>query len=209
MRHVLATVVVPREPSPENNCLMSREAKNLSYKAEVPSFLQQLHSQVYGSHSIASCARYHEEDKDQDPVLTSLGRSGDKAKADQHTPAPSGNGYDNDNDLEHAQVVVVKEGKHLTKEEAMEATNQSNKPSTDSKAFATRPEKVAEAHLGLPKSRGTTESRQRSPTMIHAKRLIHAHRDQKRMPEDTKPIAPKRQRKTKLGSGLSFDIEDA
>lgn len=93
--------------------LSARDAKNLQYTPQLPSFLQQLHAEVHGSR--ASRTPQHEEGDEADPVLAFLGETG--GAAPKHEPAPRGDGYDSDDDLAHAQVVVLKEGKHLSKDE--------------------------------------------------------------------------------------------
>lgn len=135
-------------------------------------------------------------------MLAFLGGQGESAKA--RTPkeaAPRGDGYDSDNDLEHAQVVVLKEGKHLSKEQFMEESKKQEAPPPEV-------EKVAAPKAAPHKSR-TKVGAPPGSTMEHAKNLIQAHRDEKRPQDGHQTPEPKRRKKAKVGAGLSFDIDDA
>lgn len=138
---------MPPPPDERGSGLSKREAKGLSYKAEVPAFLQQLHAQVHGRARPAVEPRVHDEDG-EDPVLAFLGATPageDRGKSGPVRDAtPRGDGYDSDNDLEHAQIVVLKEGKHLTKEDYLQETTK--RPAAQSAA-----EQVAEPGAMQPK----------------------------------------------------------
>ena len=65
------------------------------------------------------------DEDDEDPVMAFLGASSEnQKKRPSSEAAPRGDWYDSDNDLEHAQVVVLKEGKHLSKDEYMDQRTQ-------------------------------------------------------------------------------------
>lgn len=199
---------MPRGRGDEGRGLSAREAKNLSYTSEVPSFLQNLHAQVHGSRHNAARARHHDED-DEDPVMAFLGaNSENQTKRPSSEAAPRGDGYDSDNDLEHAQVVVLKEGKHLSKEEYMDQRTQTDEaPPGRLSWLISATGQVAEAGAP-PKPPKQTAGPPRPKSMTHAKDLIRAHQNQKAESQASAPDK-KRRKKAKTGVGLSFDVDDA
>lgn len=116
--------------------------QNLQYTApKVPSFLQKLHSQVNSGHRGSGSSSssggpssfrndpeansefgqaLRSEEEDDLAALVGGGKGGvrhdDVGKAD-HGPADSNSDSNDEDDWQGAQVVVLKEGKHLTTEE--------------------------------------------------------------------------------------------
>lgn len=199
----LPAVMPPRSDERESG-LSKREAKGLSYKAEVPAFLQQLHAQVHGRAKPVGEPRVHDDDG-EDPVLAFLGATPTGEERGKPRPerdtAPRGDGYDSDNDLEHAQIVVLKEGKHLTKEDYLQET--AKRPVAQSAA-----EQVAEPGAMQPK-KSDKAGQPRKQAMGSAKELIHAHRTRKRSQDQDKPAERRRRKNLKPGVGLSFDVDEA
>jgi len=98
-----STPVMSGADADENPRLSAREARNLTYKPQVPSFLQKLHAQVHG--------RPHDAPEPWDDV----------APIDRKREREASDAVDSEDELEHAQVVVLKEGKHLSREEYVAA----------------------------------------------------------------------------------------
>lgn len=92
----------------DGSSVSSRGARNLKYTAEVPSFLQSLHASV------------HRRNGDQsDTGARDVGSAAAVAAADDAKRNGKRDHEDDndDDDLADAQVVVLREGKHLTREE--------------------------------------------------------------------------------------------
>ena len=180
--------------------LSARDKKNLRYEAEVPGFLQQLHSKVHGPKQSNSSERFHSDDT-QDPVLAFLGEQDRKAFT-QAKPESStrGDGYRSDDDLADAQIVVMKEGKHLSREEYQDATN-------PKRIEVNPPDTVAEP-ISTTTARQKSTRKPSSKTLAQAKNLIDAHRDSRRSQAGNNSSARKPRRRPTKSGGLSFDIDE-
>ncbi|KAL4401106.1 hypothetical protein ACI68E_002435 [Malassezia pachydermatis] len=100
--------------------MSAREARGLRYESETPKFLQQLHAQVHGTRFEAERSRPPSKADETDPVLSWLDPTGAATSSSSRASQSGGNtvdAYDSDNDLDYAQIVVLKEGKHLTEEQ--------------------------------------------------------------------------------------------
>ncbi|WFD41665.1 hypothetical protein MPSI1_000297 [Malassezia psittaci] len=179
--------------------LSARDKKNLRYEAEVPGFLQQLHSHVHATKQSNSSKRFHKDDS-QDPVLAFLGEH-DRETNTQARPESSsrGDGYRSDDDLADAQIVVMKEGKHLSREEYRDATNSQRKEVYPKETVAEPISTIAARHKSARKPT--------SKTLAQAKNLIDVHRDSRISQAGDKSSAQRPPRKPKKSGGLSFDID--
>ena len=122
-----------RQNSPDTAPKLSKQqARSLSYQApETPSFLRALKAQVAGSTN-AKRSRGNDE---FDELLA--GGGGDRLDANDINDDD-----DDDDDLAGAQIVVLKEGKHLTKEEMHAVRIQQRKQPADSQPAS---ESIAQA----------------------------------------------------------------
>ncbi|WFD05977.1 hypothetical protein MVES1_001315 [Malassezia vespertilionis] len=96
--------------------LSRRDAKNLSYQASVPSFLQGLHSQVHGTQRDAL------REKKRASLDNDLLESADTFSGGAQKRTRDEDAHSSDEDMAHAQIVVLKEGKHLSREEYLAQT---------------------------------------------------------------------------------------
>ena len=157
--------------------MKSREARSLQFDAPpIPKFLQALHSQVHGA-SRSSNGDEDDEAYPGDEISGLLGASsgrGRGAKADVHEDAGDHSGEEWDG----AQIVVLKDGKHITETEAKQAAQQvkaaaqakedSRTPSIATKD-ATDATSVSRPGAGLP-----TGSKRRGPIVDETDELLPA-----------------------------------
>lgn len=186
--------------------LSAREKNSLTYTQETPSFLRQLHAQVRGTHFEDTSQHRRGGDTD-DPLLDWMAPgarraddSGDREREEYHS----------DDDLAHAQVVVLKEGKHLTKEDYDREKGRA--PSTDgvSDPSAQHPRVTGPVAEGgsvaqVRKSASRIAEPKHSKVMQDAKKWVHEKRNELR---ESAPKASKKKRSRPPGAGLSFSMDD-
>jgi len=204
-------------------------SRQLTYEAPpVPRFLQKLHSQVNSSRGNINDKRGGEASSEFDDLL-GVGPSGNRQS--NSVGKQNGDNSEGEDEWDGAQVVVLKEGKHLSKEEVAHS-------SKDSKAEPTKGDGlqgvIAGPEAAVPSS--TTKRRvvgatafseqkaSKSSGMDEAKELIASskqtednnkeggqeRRKRKEEKDTKKEERNKRARieKSKMGKGLSFSIED-
>ncbi|WFD22911.1 hypothetical protein MEQU1_001590 [Malassezia equina] len=207
MGHIAACprLLMSRYRDEEGPPLSAREKKSLTYTQETPSFLRQLHAQVRGTHFEDTSERERKQGADvEDPLLDWMApgakRTGDRADRERDE-------YDSDDDLAHAQVVVLKEGKHLTKEDydRMKSQDASTSPSSDPSQQPTQPVAEAGAAAQLRKSTSRIAEPKQAKVMQDAKKWIHSKRSELR---DAAPKHSKKTKKRPPGTGLSFSMEE-
>lgn len=96
--------------------LTAQQAKNLTYQTQqVPSFLRALHSQVNGSRNYKDQQNQSAGDELDD--LVGIGSSSG-SRTDRDREGEFGKeDIDDEDEFEGAQIVVLKDGKHLSREE--------------------------------------------------------------------------------------------
>lgn len=196
-------LLMSRYRDEEGPPLSAREKKSLTYTQEMPSFLRQLHAQVRGTHFEDTSERECKQGADaEDPLLDWMAPEAKRmeGRADRERDE-----YDSDDDLALAQVVVLKEGKHLTKEDYDRMKSQEASASTSADPS---PQPVAEAGGAsqLRKSTSRIAEPKQAKVMQDAKKWIHSKRSELR---DAAPKHSKKTKKRPPGTGLSFSMEEA
>lgn len=102
-----------------------REARNLTYTAEEPSFIRNMRERMKSGANTQRQKRAHANE--DDPVIEPLGDDG-RPVATGHDES------DSDDDIKDAQVVVLNEDKHLTREEYLDQKKEVPEP-TESRAI--------------------------------------------------------------------------
>lgn len=94
----------------------SLASRSLEYRApEVPNFLKALKAQVASSERYFSSASSSRHTDELDSLVTSTSASGKRKARDDE----EGDGLDSEDEMNGAQVVVLKDGKHLSHDEAL------------------------------------------------------------------------------------------
>lgn len=195
-----------RLPDDDGPPLSARDKKGLTYTQETPSFLRRLHAQVRGTHFEDTARRERTRGNDtDDPLLEWM--APDARRADQGRSRERDE-YHSDDDLAHAQVVVLKEGKHLTKEDYNR--ERSLAPNADPSAphteRTTQPVAEAGGAAHQRKSASRIAGPRHSKTVMHdAKKWIHEKRNELR---ESTPKASKKKRARPPGAGLSFSVDE-
>ncbi|WFD19305.1 hypothetical protein MCAP1_001530 [Malassezia caprae] len=190
----------------EGPALSAREKKNLTYTQETPSFLRQLHAQVRGTHFEDTSERQRGGDTD-DPLLDWMAPGARRAKDGGDREREE---YHSDDDLAHAQVVVLKEGKHLSKEdydrEKERAPGADGAPDLSAQGPGdSAPVAEAGSAAQVRKSASRIAEPRHSKVMQDAKKWIHEKRNELR---ESAPKPSKKKRARPPGAGLSFSMDD-
>lgn len=181
-------------------------SRSLEYRApETPAFLKALQAQVSTSRYTSNSHR-----DELDDLVTSSSTSG-RRKADQ--PGEEEEGLDSDDEINGAQVVVLKEGKHVSRDEAVRLKQQQQE---------TRKEKlqnIAGSAGGATKKRRLpidaeekgstrTDSKDKANPLDDVKQLIQKQRNPPSSPSTKEKPAKQKPKKAKPGKGLSFNFDD-
>lgn len=177
--------------------MSARESRNLTYTAEEPSFIRSMRERLQGGAARPAARPQKRKDtSENDPVLEWLGEDGRKV-APRETEEEN---VDSDDEVAHAQVVVLKEGKHMSREEYI--------AQKDADAAAQQESTKAEAEPPKsfgPKGRGRRTGLTPAPeSKAIAKELAPAHKEGGT--STSKSSKPKRARR-EHAARLSFDPE--
>ncbi|WFD27021.1 hypothetical protein MNAN1_002015 [Malassezia nana] len=194
--------------SEEGSPLSAQEKKSLRYTQETPSFLRQLHAQVRGTYFEETSERERKRNADTDDPLLDWVAPGAKPKQEREQED-----YHSDDDLAHAQIVVLKEGKHLSQDDYRREREKTSSKEPDPVAHSPqRNQPVAEAGArgSLRKSGSKMVEPQNTKAVMHdAKQWIRNRKNELR--ESASSAPPKRSRTKRSrppGAGLSFSWDD-
>lgn len=182
-------------------------SRSLEYRApETPTFLKALQAQVASSQRYTPAAPRGE--------LDSLVASSSSSSTGKRKPDAEEDGWDSDDAMHGATVVVLREGKHVSRDEAVRIKQQQDRVGEVKKqkaqniaGAASAPSKKRRAPIDsaqADQSNGTASSNNKAGPLDDVKQLIAQHRPTP-MAKSTKSPAKKRK---PPGSGLSFTLDD-
>lgn len=177
--------------------MSARESRNLTYIAEEPSFIRSMRERLQGSTARPAARPQKRKDtSENDPVLEWLGEDGRKI-APEETEEEN---IDSDDEVAHAQVVVLKEGKHMSREEYIAQKSADSSVQKESTRAEAEPLKSIR-----PKGRGQRTGLTPAPeSKAVAEELAPAHKEGGTSTSRTSN--PKRARR-EHAARLSFDPE--
>ncbi|KAN0062038.1 hypothetical protein ACQY0O_006033 [Thecaphora frezii] len=185
-----------------------KQLRNLSYQApETPSFLRALKAQVASPHShrlAAPHAKPSDSRSGADGTLDGLlsTRTSTGHAAQQTLPDADSE----DDDLSFAQVVVLKQGKHLSKEEAQQARQHQLLQRSD--ADAPTDHNIAQAGSSVPKRKRTLPSLSSTSDEQHRETAQESLQRALAVPGPASGSAQKRKRLAATGAGDGGNLEE-
>ena len=177
--------------------MSARESRNLTYTAEEPSFIRSMRERLQGGTAHPAARPQKRKDtSENDPVLEWLGE--DRRKVSPKETEEEN--IDSDDEIAHAQVVVLKAGKHLSREEYIAQKSAETAAQKGSTGTKEEPPKFV-----LPKGRGRRTGLTPAPeSKAAAKEVAPVHKEGGT--STSKSSKPKRSRREN-SARLSFDPE--
>lgn len=199
-----------------------RNSQPLQYTAQVPAFLQRLHSQVHGTQFVDRTQTQQSDDNELDPVMAWLdGEAGSQpskpVRQARSTDTAEDDPYDSEHDADHAQIVVLKKGKHLTPEEYAQAKGKEPALTNEIQPSSTKEPSAPRTEVDAPQQAASASHELAAQTIAgpgcatdhkpQAKRRSGQGRTEleARLPQPRK----KTKRDRRPGAGLSFNFDES